>query len=194
MGYNSIFVSADHDLGINSFLYEVIIKRGEAASDGQQKDATLSGLSLSGVNLNFDPATTEYAINVANDVAETTVAPTLNDAGSSHVIKLNGVEDADGTVSLAEGDNFITVEVTAEDGVTTQTYTVTVNRAKPHLTASFKNTPESHDGQASFTFELRFSEEPDLSYKTLRDHAFTVAGEEVLVPFPESLTIIREIR
>ena len=33
------------------------------------------------------------------------------------VIKLGGVEDSDGTVSLAEGSNVITVEVTAEDGV-----------------------------------------------------------------------------
>ena len=47
------------------------------------------------------------------------------------------------------------------------------------LTASLENTQTSHDGEAAFTFELRFSEEPDpdFSYKTLRDHAFTVTGE-----------------
>ena len=39
--------------------------------------------------------------------------------------------------------------------------------------------PTSHDGSASFTFELRFSEEFPLSYKTLRDHAFTVTEGEV---------------
>ena len=41
--------------------------------------------------------------------------------------------------------------------------------------------PESHDGQEDFTFELRFSEEPKtgFSYKTLRDHVFTVTGGEV---------------
>ena len=36
--------------------------------------------------------------------------------------------DADGTVSLSVGSNVITVEVTAEDGSTTRTYTVTVTR------------------------------------------------------------------
>ena len=36
--------------------------------------------------------------------------------------------DTDGTVALAVGENVITVEVTAEDGNTTQTYTVTVTR------------------------------------------------------------------
>ena len=44
------------------------------------------------------------------------------------------------------------------------------------LTASLENAPEAHDGEAAFTFELRFSEEFDLSYQTLRDHAFTVVG------------------
>ena len=38
--------------------------------------------------------------------------------------------------------------------------------------------PSSHGGQAAFTFELRFSEEPasGFSYKTVRNHAFTVTG------------------
>ena len=51
------------------------------------------------------------------------------------------------------------------------------------LTASVSNVPDSHDGSAAFTFELRFSEAPadDFSYKTLRDHAFTVTGGEVTV-------------
>ena len=52
--------------------------------------------------------------------------------------------------------------------------------APPPLTASFGNVPNSHDGNAAFTFELRFSEEFGLSYKTLRDHAFAVTGGEVI--------------
>ncbi len=49
------------------------------------------------------------------------------------------------------------------------------------FTASIHDAPQSHDGQNAFTFELRFSEEPKqgFSYKTLRDHAFTVTGGEV---------------
>ena len=49
----------------------------------------------------------------------------------------------------------------------------------PRLTASFSGVPTSHDGSATFTFELRFSEEFPISYITLRDHAFTVTGGEV---------------
>ena len=47
------------------------------------------------------------------------------------------------------------------------------------LTASLENVATSHDGESVFTFELRFSEEFGLSYKRLRDHAFTVAGGTV---------------
>ena len=50
------------------------------------------------------------------------------------------------------------------------------------LTASAHGVPASHDGSAAFTFELRFSETPadGFSYKTLRDHAFTMTGGEVV--------------
>ena len=57
--------------------------------------------------------------------------------------------------------------------------TAAVAAAPTPLTAEFLDTPDSHDGQAAFTFELRFSEQFSLSYKTLRDHAFTVTGGEV---------------
>ena len=50
--------------------------------------------------------------------------------------------------------------------------------AAAQLTASVSSVPGSHDGL--FTFELRFSENLSvLSYKTLRDHAFTVTGGRV---------------
>ena len=48
------------------------------------------------------------------------------------------------------------------------------------LTVSLEVTTESHNGTDAFTFEIRFSEEFPLSYKTLRDLAFTVSGGEVL--------------
>ena len=98
-------------------------------------DATLSGLSLSDVNFGtFASGTTSYSAQVANSVTETTVTPTVNDSGASYVIKLGGVTDADGVVALSVGSNVITIEVTAEDGHTTTTYTVTVTRAEPPST------------------------------------------------------------
>ena len=47
------------------------------------------------------------------------------------------------------------------------------------LTVSLENSHASHNGTDVFTFQIRFSEELKLSFKTLRDHAFTVDGGTV---------------
>ena len=94
-------------------------------------DATLSALSLSGVTISpaFAPGTTAYTASVANSVTETTVTASA-DAGAAYEVQFNGVVDQDGVVDLAVGSgNVIAVVVTAQDGETTQTYTVTVTRA-----------------------------------------------------------------
>ena len=92
-------------------------------------DATLSGLTLSGIDFGtFDSATLHYTAQVASNVTQTTVTPTPNHSEASYVIKLGGVTDEDGTVALRAGSNVITVEVTAEDGQTMRTYSVTVTR------------------------------------------------------------------
>ena len=53
--------------------------------------------------------------------------------------------------------------------------------AAVQLTASAHDVPANHDGNSAFTFELRFSETPrkGFSYKTMRDHAFTVTSGDV---------------
>ena len=92
-------------------------------------DATLSALTLSDVDFGtLTSDTTSYFASVANSVTQTMITPTLNDSEASYVIKIGGVTDEDGTVSLAEGINVITVEVTADDDETKKSYTVTVSR------------------------------------------------------------------
>ena len=101
-----------------------------ALAQSQSNDATLSGLTLSEVDFGtFASSTTTYTASVAHRVTETTVTPTVNHSGASYLIKLDGVVDADGELLLSVGSNVITIEVTAEDGNSTQTYTVTVTRA-----------------------------------------------------------------
>ena len=98
-------------------------------------DASLSGLTLSGIDFGtFASGTTSYTADVSDSVSQTTVTPAVNDSGASYVVKLGGVEDDDREISLAVGSNVITIEVTAEDGETTRTYTVTVTRAEPPST------------------------------------------------------------
>ena len=47
------------------------------------------------------------------------------------------------------------------------------------LTASFEGVPEAHDGSSPFTFRVRFSLEPRVSFRVLRDESFAVTGGEV---------------
>ena len=131
VGKNVITVEVTAEDNSTTKTYTVTVTRGEPPST----DATLSALILSGIDSGtFDSTTTSYSASVVNSVSQTTVTPTVNDSGASYVIKLGGVTDSDGTISLAVGSNVITIEVTAEDRDTNQTYTVTVTRAAPPST------------------------------------------------------------
>ena len=56
----------------------------------------------------------------------------------------------------------------------------TVEQAPPLTVSVAVAPPSTHDGQTAFTFEIKFSENiADLSYLTLRDHAFQVTGGQV---------------
>ena len=128
VGGNVITVEVTAEDGETTRTYTVTVTRAEPPST----DATLKGLALSGVNFGaFDSATTDYTASVANDADETTVTPTVNDGGASYVVKLGGAVDEDATVELSVGANTVSVVVTAEDGKTARTYTVTVNRDAP---------------------------------------------------------------
>ena len=47
------------------------------------------------------------------------------------------------------------------------------------LLGHFVDMPREHDGSSTFTFEVHFTEAPKLSYRTVRDHLFTVGGGNV---------------
>ena len=128
VGTNVITIEVTAEDGETTRTYTVTVTRAAAVS-ASSTDATLSALTLSGIDFGtFSSGTLSYAADVTNSPTQTTVTPTVNHSGASYVIKLGGVTDADGTVSLSVGSNVITVEVTAEDGQTTRTYTVTVTR------------------------------------------------------------------
>ena len=116
---------------------EVIKFYFSGANVGAGPNLKLSSLSLSygspavAVELSpaFTPATYVYTANVANDVSSVTVNAVPSDPDATVAIRIGGVADADGTVELSEGSNVIELEVTAQDGANSRTYTVTVTRA-----------------------------------------------------------------
>ena len=95
--------------------------------------ATLSGLSVTNTSLaqTFSSNTTSYTASVANTTTSITITPTTTNTYAS--AKVNGIAvasgSASGAISLAVGVNNIPVVVTAQNGTTQTTYTITVTRA-----------------------------------------------------------------
>ncbi|WP_420445334.1 hypothetical protein [Candidatus Poriferisodalis sp.] len=87
---------------------------------------------------------------------------TSSEQGTTIGVRVTFSDDADNTETL-------TSEATEE-----------VAAAPVRLTASFESVPTTHDGQTAFSFVLRFSEEVELSYLTLRDHVFTILDGETV--------------
>ena len=122
---NVITVVVTAQDGESTRTYTVMVTRAGSS------EANLSALSLSGVTLMpaFASGTMTYTASVSNSVTETTVTASTV-AGAAYEVKLNGVVDQDGVVPLAVGaGNVIAVVVTAQDGESSQSYTVTVTRA-----------------------------------------------------------------
>ena len=135
-GDNEITVVVTAEDGVATEDYTVRVTRAEPPPSS---DASLNGLELTGVlegNWGFMSDDIDYDVTVGNGVTSTTVTATLNDSGAEYVVQLGGVTDNDRMIDLAEGENEITVVVTAEDDVATKTYTVTVTRAEPSGDAS----------------------------------------------------------
>ena len=81
---------------------------------------------------------------------------------------------------VQEVDETVTVAAShAGASIGSATVTITDSAATP-LTARFVDMPGAHDGSTAFEFELRFSEEVRLSYRTLRGSAFELTNAAVL--------------
>jgi gliding motility-associated-like protein len=96
-------------------------------------NAKISNLQLSNGSLSplFVPTTNSYTATVGNTISSITVTPRTADTGAR--IKVNGAAVVTNTaslpISLNIGQNTITVTGTAQDGTTTDTYTIVVTRA-----------------------------------------------------------------
>ncbi|WP_164558095.1 DUF4347 domain-containing protein [Massilia atriviolacea] len=126
VGSNTITVTVTAQNG-TPLSYTITVTRAGSSN------ADLAALSLSSGTLNpaFAAGTTSYSASVANATTSLTLTPTVSDASAS--VTVNGVAvssgNASGAIALNVGANTITTVVTAQDGVTQKTYTVTVTRA-----------------------------------------------------------------
>ena len=105
-----------------------------------------------------------------------------------------------GTLSFSAGTTTKSISIEIEDDIeneSDETFTVTLsspsganlgtrsatgtirNRYVAPLTARFENMPSEHDG-SEFTFDLHFSENPEVPYQRLRDRSFTLVQADVI--------------
>ena len=148
-------------------------------------DATLSDLTVNDGTTDhiIGLATTPYEVDVGNAVTTVTLTATPTHTGASvSAVTLGGIAIADPfftdgikVPSLDVGANEIVVTVTAEDGSTTQTYTVTVTR---EATTSAIWSTTMTVGQA--TGDNR-GYDPGNSPGMLDVDGFSVSGEDYMV-------------
>ena len=140
-------------------------------------EPTISGPARVGETLTVSTS----GIADEDGLAHSTFAYQWVRADDSTDTEIGGATSSTYTLVNDDKDKTVRVRVSFTDEAgheETLTSAATAAIAPPLLTASFHTdeTTETHDGQAAFTFELRFSEELNMSYRTLRDHAFTVTG------------------
>ena len=124
--------------------------------------ATSGGTATSGTDFTAQSGTLTFA---ANETSKTVSVPTTDDSVDE--------EHETFTLTLSSPTN-------ATLGDATATGTIRNTETATPLTASFEDVPATHDGSTVFTFKVRFSEAPAVSFRVLRDSAaFTVSAGTV---------------
>jgi fibronectin type 3 domain-containing protein len=131
------------NLDRNTAYFMVVSAYNTAGLEGPPSDeatvlpnnADLAGISMSSGTLTpaFDSSIVTYSISVPNDIANLSLTPQPADSAAS--VTVNGAAVATGNpspaIALLAGENTIILVVTAQNGRTTKTYSVTATREDP---------------------------------------------------------------
>ena len=154
------------------------------ATEGE--DATLDFLVRLGGNpgseVTVDYGTRDGTATAGSDYTETSGTLTFEPGEDEQTVSVpitdDDVEDDGETFTLmlsnASGAGFAN-----NDSEATGTIRNTEPTVRPDLTASFAGVPAAHDGESAFTFRVAFSEDIGISFRSLREDAFTVTGGRV---------------
>jgi len=125
-GVNNINVVVTAQNGVATDTYTIAVTRAPSTNDNLVNLAISSGTLTPA----FGAGTLNYTASVSYATASVTVTPTVSDPDAT--ITVNGVMAVNGSKSkvipLTVGSNTISTVVTASDGMTSQTYTITVTR------------------------------------------------------------------
>ena len=123
-----------------------------------------------------DYATADGTATAGSDYTATSGTLTFQPGETSKTVSVPITDDA-----VEDGGEILTLTLSGASGADLDDAeaTGTIQNTETSLTASFEDVPSEHDGSTVFTFRLRFSEDPAVSYEVLRDRAFTVTGGDV---------------
>lgn len=133
-GNNPIPLRVTAEDGKTTTEYMVTVTRAAAPPSTDASLRVLSFVAGGPLNPTFAPGTLNYTMNVDYDMSDIIVAPIASNKGAT--ILINGMTNHDDPIPLSEGDNLITIEVTAADRIAKQTYKLTVTRAAPPLSGN----------------------------------------------------------
>ena len=168
---------ADNDETLTSTATSSVAARPNSEAAGAP---TISGTAQVGETLTADTS------GITDSDGLTSVSYSyqwISNDGTSDT-EITGATDSTYTLVAADEGKTIKVRVSFTDDADNDeglisTATDEVAAAPLPLTVSLANNPASHNGTDVFTFQIRFSEETRLSFRTLRDQAFTVTGGTV---------------
>ncbi|RUS48579.1 cadherin-like beta sandwich domain-containing protein [Cohnella sp. AR92] len=145
----NIFTLATTSKDASSYSIYIVTIIRTLSSDASLSDLSINGSTVSG----FDPNSLHYTVNVPYRTTSVSVAGTPADSNANNV-EVTGGDD------LKVGSNTVTVVVTAQDGSTTKTYTVTIVRAAAASDASLSDLTIDGSTVADFdsnTFDYKIS-------------------------------------
>ena len=143
------------------------VSKEPAEDHSPSTDATLADLQLGNEPLAFDPRTISYPIPLENSVDSLYVTPLVSDEGAIINVSVQSPDQTEQILAerdggayfmrdIAVGQTRIVIMVTAEDGETCQTYSLSVTRA-PSSDATLESM-ESSVGDLEFSpDELQYS-------------------------------------
>ena len=186
VGVNTISVLLTAQDGATTSSYQVTITRSSSSN------AALSSVAISGVSLtpSFSSSTTSYSATVSNGTKAVTVSSTVTDATAT--VKVNGTVVASGSTSsaiaLSPGSNTISVVGTAQDGVTTKTYTFIITRDV--ATVKLKKTITAKSILGSKDISLASTSKVVIAVKTSSKKYCSVTGTKVKGVKKGSCTVV----
>lgn len=133
-GKNTITIDVVAQNPAHTQTYTVTVYRADGI---KSNNSALTGISVSPAEAElgtiFSPSVLSYSANVENSISRVSISPQKAEAAQSVTVNGISVDYSSASVSvpvdLGVGKNTVEINVSAEDGISTRTYTLTFNRA-----------------------------------------------------------------